>query len=578
MRKNLFTRIFVLYAALALGAFVFFGLYFTDLFRQSHIDTLSEQLTVQARLATDTIGTSTGADIDVAVSSLHRQTGARITVIADGGTVLADSEAEPSRMENHANRPEVMQASIEGTGTAVRYSATLRHNLLYAAVRTGTKDAPGRYVRLAIPLADIDASTRQLRVRIALAVATLLLIISAFSLFQGQRIKRLLKQVTEFSDALAEGELKNRLILEGGGEFEAIALNLNAMAERLGAMMAEHVEEQEHLSAILRSIPDALMILDDKNTVLMASAATRGFFSARAVTGRPVSEIIRSREFFSVLDRAREGREPLEAELMLEQPALRYLIVKVSPLLSEQRGLAGLIVLFNDITEIKRVDQVRKDFVANVSHELKTPISAIKGFADTLLEGAIGDAENARRFVGIIKSNSERINTLVEDLMTISKIELGVIRVEKSPVHVREVMEQTVSLVAERAAAKGLKLDIELDAPYRIEADRNRLIQILTNLVDNAIKFTERGSIKLGVADEGGRALIFVHDTGIGIPSKHLPRIGERFYRVDPSRSREMGGTGLGLAIVKHLVRAHGWQMAVESVERQGTTIKIFVS
>jgi len=578
MKRNFFSRIFILYALLATGAFIFFGYYFTELFRESHVNTLSEQLSLQADLVARSIGMQSGEALDETVSELHQETGARITVIAHDGTVLADTEAPATSMENHADRPEIMQASIEGKGTSVRYSATLKHNLLYAAFRTGTKEEPKRYVRLSIPLKDIDVSTRDLRLRIAVAVGALLLIVSLFSIAQGQRIRGLLSQVAAFSDSLARGELKKRLILEGGGEFEAIASNLNVMAERLSEMMSEHIEEQERLGGILRSVPDALMILDEKDTVLMASAAARGFFRAPAVSGRPVSEVIRAREFFAVLDRARDLKEPLEAELMIEHPTVRYLIVKISPLLTQTNELAGLIVLFNDITEIKRVDQVRKDFVANVSHELRTPIAAIKGFADTLLEGALEDKENARRFVNIIKSNSERINTLVEDLMTISKIELGVIRIEKSQVDIREAMEQAVAILSGKAAAKNLNLEIDLESSHRTEADRNRLIQILTNLVDNAIKFTEKGGVELGLAEESGRTYIYVKDTGIGIPTKYLPRIGERFFRVDPSRSREMGGTGLGLAIVKHLVRAHGWQLRFESVERQGTTVKIFIS
>jgi two-component system phosphate regulon sensor histidine kinase PhoR len=262
----------------------------------------------------------------------------------------------------------------------------------------------------------------------------------------------------------------------------------------------------------------------------------------------------------------------------VDAPEERYLSVNVSPLLYKGE-ISGFVAVFHDITQMKKLEQVRKDFVANVSHEIKTPITAIKGFADTLLEGAIDDRGDALKFLQTIKANSERINSLVDDLMTISKIELGVIRVEKAAVDMADVAESVSSLLGQKAREKGLSLAAAIAPDHRsLTADKDRLAQILTNLVDNAIKFTERGGVTFGVSAEGDRTVLFVEDTGIGIPAKHLPRLGERFYRVDPARSRKMGGTGLGLAIVKHLVRAHGWDMQIESTPGRGTKVKIIVT
>jgi two-component system phosphate regulon sensor histidine kinase PhoR len=225
---------------------------------------------------------------------------------------------------------------------------------------------------------------------------------------------------------------------------------------------------------------------------------------------------------------------------------------------------------------LKKLEQVRTDFVANISHEIKTPITAIQGFADTLLEGALNDKEHALKFIETIKTNSRRINNLVDDLMTISKIELGVDKVEKSPVVIDDVAEAVLSVLKDKAAQKNLFLKTSILPDLgAIAADRDRLIQIVTNLVENAIKFTETGGVTFGATDESGKVVLFVEDTGIGIPSKHLSRLGERFYRVDAGRSRNMGGTGLGLAIVKHLVKAHGWDMRIESTPGKGTKISI---
>jgi two-component system phosphate regulon sensor histidine kinase PhoR len=271
---------------------------------------------------------------------------------------------------------------------------------------------------------------------------------------------------------------------------------------------------------------------------------------------------------------------PGVTESLLDYPEERYCVVRVSPLMYRGEDvLSGFVAIFHDITQLKKLEQVRKDFVANISHELKTPITAIQGFSETLLEGALDDKEHALKFIETIKANSRRINSLVDDLMTISKIELGVDKVEKSPVVFEDVADTILAMLKDKAAQKHLTLKTSvLPDLGAISADRDRLIQILTNLVDNAIKFTETGGVIFGINEEKNRTFIFVQDTGIGIPQKHLSRLGERFYRVDAGRSRNMGGTGLGLAIVKHLVKAHGWDMQIESVVGKGMNVRIFIT
>jgi two-component system phosphate regulon sensor histidine kinase PhoR len=279
------------------------------------------------------------------------------------------------------------------------------------------------------------------------------------------------------------------------------------------------------------------------------------------------------------MEAARKNLTPGVSELRLDYPEERYFSARVSPLSYKEGELSGFVVILHEITQLKKLEQARKDFVANISHEIKTPITAIKGFADTLLEGALHDADHADKFLKIIQSNSERINSLVDDLMTISKIELGVAKIEKTPVEVPDAIEQVLTLLRPKAANKELFLKTDLPGTsLKIAADRDKLIQVLTNLVDNAIKFTDKGGVTVGARTENGRISIYVEDTGLGILEKHLPRLGERFYRVDTARSRKMGGTGLGLAIVKHLVKAHGWDMMIESVPEKGTKVTILCS
>jgi two-component system phosphate regulon sensor histidine kinase PhoR len=297
------------------------------------------------------------------------------------------------------------------------------------------------------------------------------------------------------------------------------------------------------------------------------------------VAGKQFIDVVRNHEFSDLVDEVKKTLTPGMTNFRIDFAEEKYLSVRVSPLFYKERELSGYVAVFHDITQIEKLEQVRKDFVANVSHELKTPITAIKGFADTLLEGAVDDKENALKFIQTIKANSERINSLVDDLMTISKIELGVIKVEKSLIDVTAVFETITELFQDIATEKNLFLQTSPEPDLlQINADKNRLIQILTNLVDNAIKFTEKGGVTFGTEKDDDRAVIFVKDTGMGVPAKHLPRLGERFFRVDPARSRKMGGTGLGLAIVKHLVRAHGWNMQIGSVHGRGTKVSIFMS
>jgi two-component system phosphate regulon sensor histidine kinase PhoR len=279
------------------------------------------------------------------------------------------------------------------------------------------------------------------------------------------------------------------------------------------------------------------------------------------------------------MEEARRNLTPGVGELRLDHPEERYFSARVSPLTDEEKDLAGFVVILHDITQLRKLEQTRKDFVANISHEIKTPITAIKGFSETLLEGALHDTEHAEKFLKIIKANSERINSLVDDLMTISKIELGVSRIERAPVDLSEATEHVLALLRPKAVDKQLFLKTDFPAEHiKLIADRDKLIQILTNLVDNAIKFTETGGVTIGFRIENDKPYLFVEDSGVGIPEKHLPRIGERFYRVDTARSRKMGGTGLGLAIVKHLVKAHAWEMQIESVPEKGTKVKVQVS
>jgi len=568
--SRIFTRIFTVYAVIFLAAGIFIEIYITSAVRANHISNLQLQLENQIGLVSRDISFSS-RDLDTLCMEIKKHLQARVTVIRNDGKVIGDSDHDSSSMDNHLNRIEIQQAADSGTGTTIRYSDTLQYDALYVAkkiMRGGTETG---FVRIAVPLEDIYRSINILRMKIILVVLVVLLVTWAISVWQTDNLRRLLKQITDFSRALSRGEIDKRLFLKKAGEFSEIADNLTSMSVTLQKMISRSEEETNRLNVILKSVPDALLIVDAKGTIILSNTSVMDFFGDIKSSGVHFSDVVRNHEFSDLINEVRQSLVPGMTEFSIETPSEKYLTVRVSPLFYSEMELSGFVAVFHDITDLRKLEQVRKDFVANVSHELKTPITAIKGFADTLLDGAIDDHDNAARFIRTIKSNSERINSLVDDLMTISRIELGVIRVEKSLIDIGEVFESVMETFRGRASGKGLTLDAFRDHDVlQISADRNRLLQILTNLVDNAIKFTEKGGVSFGIRTEDDRQYLFVSDTGIGVPSKLVARLGERFFRVDPGRSRSMGGTGLGLAIVKHLVRAHGWSMKIESVHGRG--------
>jgi two-component system phosphate regulon sensor histidine kinase PhoR len=374
--------------------------------------------------------------------------------------------------------------------------------------------------------------------------------------------------------------LGRRLFLRRAGEFEEIADSLNTMALSLQSDIKTLRDDKAKFETALLGISDGVLLLDQTGRVELANRAFHEMFGVTSdIIGKPFLEVVRNHILADMVREAHERHLPASGELDIAYPRQLYLFATALPIVQEslrEDRYRGTVVALHDITQLKKLEQVRKDFVANVSHEIKTPITAILGFSETLLSGALDDREHAGKFIETIRANSQRINNLVDDLMTISKIELGVIKVEKSDVAFEDVADAVIAILKDKAARRDLSLTTSISPGVgTIQADRDRLIQVLTNLVDNAIKFTERGGVNFGVVEENGRMTIFVEDTGIGVPEKHLSRLGERFYRVDTARSRTMGGTGLGLAIVKHLVKAHGWDMKIESSPGKGTRVSI---
>ena len=583
MKHVLFKRILFPYLLITLLLLISLDLYLSHTINENHISNLRENLVTQAHLIAERIPPSFQKNLDDFCKNYKIKTGARITVIDSSGKVLGDSDEPSDTMENHADRPEIKDAEITDTGSSVRYSKTLQKNLLYVAIAV-TIDSDRRYLRLSMSLHDIEQSMRTIRMRIIIAAIAVALFVIILGIIQTRRITKSIEEITDFSKEVAAGNFKKRLFFKEKGELGELGRNIRRMANELSQRLRESDEEKRKIEAILRNMSDGLILTDTKGTILLSNAAIRNLFGIQSdIEGKPLMESLRNTELKEIIDTVVENKERIVREIDISRPKELYLMAAATPFYSPEpeRELSGVVLTFHDITRLRKLEEIRKDFVANVSHEIKTPITAIKGFAETLLEGALDDRENARKFLETIRNHSERLNSLVNDLLTLSRIELGDIIIEKTAVSISEVADAVFTTMSEKAQIKHLYLKKEISPGHdEIPADRDRLIQILLNLVDNGIKFTERGGVTIKVqgsrskvGEEENSVEISIIDTGSGIPKKHLSRIGERFYRVDRARSRELGGTGLGLAIVKHLVIAHGWEMKIESTEAQGTTV-----
>jgi len=420
---------------------------------------------------------------------------------------------------------------------------------------------------------------------LVILLSLLLILIFIIWSYQSKRIKRDVNKMIEFVDRVTGGNSDNKLFIEDGRELSKLGRHISLMVEEFQRRLEEAKREKQRFEEVLKNMKEGVLIIDHRDSVLFVNESLKRFFGITAFKeGITVTELLRSAELISLIEDTRKIKDTITKEVSLRPPSSTvtytanpeelFLLVTASPI--KDQDMEGLIITFHDITKLKKLEQIRRDFVANVAHEIKTPITAIKGFAETLLDGAINDRESAIRFLEIIKKHSERLNSLVSDLLTLSSIEQGEIKLEITELNISELIDSLFALIEKKAQAKGLYLKkiISEELPL-IRADRDRLSQILLNLLDNAIKFTDIGGVTVGVEKAGDKIVLYVEDTGCGIEKKHLSRLGERFYRVDRSRSRELGGTGLGLAIVKHLVKAHGWEMDIESTPNVGTKVKI---
>ncbi len=534
---------------------------------------LREALREKAQLAQLMIEAGPLADSQPAVDQIAARAEARVTVIRSDGTVVAESDAVASEMENHSDRPEFQSALRGEEGFSVRYSTTVGAEMMYLALPTA-----GGVLRLALPLSAIDARVGEIQGQIVQMVLLALLPAILLSTWIARRFSNRLSKVISYSEQLASGDFDSELEHTGSDEIGRLEGTLQSTGGQLRSMFEQLQDERSRFAAAVNGIGDGILVVDRKLRTVLANPAMDQLFSApnRLEKGVSIKEWPRP-EIPEMFTEVLETGEPRATDLHLTEPTERAWKVSSAPILSKKGKVQAVVAVFYDITEIERVDRMRKDFVINVSHELRTPLAAIQGYAETLLEGAIDEPGTNRRFLRILSQNAERLSQLTSDLMTLSQIEVNTREFDFQPRSVGELLSQSTDVIRKIAEKKSIEVQVaEADPELKIECDAGAIHQILTNLLENAAKYTpDGGRIEVGGRRLNGRVQIYVRDNGIGIAAEHIPRLFERFYRVDKARSRELGGTGLGLAIVKHLVMAHHGSVRVESEPGRGSTFSV---
>lgn len=579
MFRSIRWRVVLPALAILLLSMLGLGVYLSSLVRQAYLSDLEAQLTQEARLIGDALAPvfaslPPDAALDKQADHYARFLDARITLIAPDGTVLGESHEDRAQMDNHLSRPEVWQALEVGRGSSVRLSRTVGYEMMYVAVTVNVDGRPVGIVRVALPLSRIESTIAGFRWAVILATALVAILVGGVILLAVGRIGRPIRRLTEVTQRLAEGDLQARLLPTTGDEVGTLTTAFNRMADRLQATLDSLQAERSRLVAILENMADGVLLSDYEGRVQVINPAAARMLSVTPdeAIGRSVAELLRHHRLIELWQRCRERGEGGEemVELGTQGPLIQ---VQVTPL--RRNGPHGHLVLLRDLTPIRRLEVARRDLIANISHELRSPLASLKALVETLREGALEDRPAALRFLERAENEVDAMGQMVEELLELARIESGQVPLQLLPTPVSEVLFPLAERFRPLAERAGLTLSIQLPPSLpSLLVDPNRIRQVVSNLLHNAIKFTPAGGKVTVTATAGtGEVVLSVADTGVGISAEDLPRIFERFYKAD--RARSGGGTGLGLAIAKHLVLAHGGRIWAESAEGKGSTFYV---
>ncbi len=583
-RRPLVWQLYPSYLILILLALLATGWYASESMRTFFKTQIQKDLFHQARFLAPQLlplldesdhHTPDNRSIDAFCKQIVLDVPTRLTVILPNGVVAGDSEKDPAAMENHGDRPEIMDAFKGQTGSSIRYSDTLKQKMMYLAIPI-EKDSIKGVIRVSIALTEIEHELKSLQLKIILGGVVTAILASIVCLVISRRISRPIEIMRQSATRFARGELNHRLVPPNTVEFAGLAQAMNQMAQELEQRLAAITQQRNETEAVLSSMVEGVVGLDAQEQILHLNKAAAVLLGGhtRQLQGRSIQEVVRNRDLHHMIQDTLSQGTDNQGDIVLYQKGEQILNIHCTPLFDADGTRMGALLVINDVTQLRRLETMRSDFAANVSHEIKTPLTAIQGFVETLHQGDVTDPVEIQRFLQIIHKHVLRLNAIVDDLMQLARLEQtddnGRIRLERTPI--KQLLQDAAHLCQSKADEKSMSIEIICDENLSIPVDVDLMVQAAVNLLDNAIKYSSPDS-QITVTAENSDQEIQIHfqDQGMGIAEKHLPRLFERFYRVDKARSRREGGTGLGLAIVKHIVQAHRGYVTVESTQGQGS-------
>ncbi len=562
MTRRIFTKLLIFFLLVIAATTVTIDFTVRTAWERSLYTTIEQNLSQKVLMFANRVRSATPDQYAAIAKEAEQASGARATIILTNGQVLADSEANPPEMENHATRPEFVAALHGKIGENSRTSHTVGIDFLYVAA-----PIPGGAVRLAYPLSAIKDVNRQVRKNLLKSSALAVLVALVLAMIASRSISRRLRAIMYFSERIAAGDLSARIDADGtSDEIGIVAAALDRTARRLEQSFHEVETSRKELETVLNSMQEGVIATASDGRVIWANRKMHDLLPSGVRIGSPLVETLRDPDLLRAVEVAGKSRSA-NTERVSWASAGRSFSVTAAPMPG-----GGVVAVMYDLSEIERLEKTRRDFIANVSHELRTPLTSIQGYTETLLDGMTTDQKMAEEFLEIIRKNAARMSRLTEDLMTLARVESGEQSFRFEAISAMDLLRDADQTLRDIAKSRGIELRVVESVEEKVQADRDAIHQVFVNLVDNAIKYAPGGTeVQLGARMREGQVEFFVRDFGTGIPSEHLPRLFERFYRVDKARSRESGGTGLGLAIVKHIVRKHGGAVAAQSVVNRGS-------
>ena len=575
MKRNLFLKILFSYLVIVCLSFFVLDLLIKDEIKKVMTDKIEAELFAYAEL----IDLSSAQKMTEQLKQIARISSSRVTLVDSQGKVFADSEKDIATLENHFSRPELQEARLKGKGKSIRFSQSIGVDMLYVAIPMKSKSQITGYIRLARPLHDVQNVIEKIYQSVFLAMMIVAAIAFVIALIFSYRLAAPIRAMERFTERLREGEPSGTIILDTSDETKKLADNINFLVDELKSKIRIANEEKSKLMTAFTSMHEGVLIINAQNVIEFASPVLVHMLAVHYddVNGKTLMEAFRSVDLQKAFLEFKETRINVSREIILDNIEPVILSVSISEVHDHPEEEKTMIV-FHDVTRLKKLEQIRVDFVANVTHEIRTPLTAIIGYLETIKDGAIDNIEETKKFIDIILRQAERLHRLVEDLLTISNIEMKETKLNFETVSLNTAIANVMSLVEGKAHLKKITMNSSVrENIAQVRADRDKLTQIFVNILDNAIKFTpDGGHIFITAEETADYAVVSVTDTGIGVHRDEIQRLGERFYRVDRSRSRDLGGTGLGLSIVKHLMMAHGGRMEIESQLGRGTKVSLF--